>query len=1277
MNTAGNHLIGVIITALLIFATSAMPVEGLEPTMSSEQPKTPTTLEQAIAAKLDVYGEVAMRQPNGASYEFFADLIPPIRYCSAEFGHYPITLGMPGGEHKARLVGDGSAINARANCSPIWHETGFPVMFDVGDGDAFGKDLSRLDGPRYSLGYLPIVENVYRTRTATYREEVFAGVSAPFGEHVGCFVRFGLTDGDAGSIVAKVCAEGDVTRSGALLIDATGKALVWFSSNWKWDSKTHELSAGLSSARDAYLVVFTQPAEFSPKASLTAATYQAERARCVRFWEATLNTGCIVETPEPRVNQCLKALQIGSLLVRKGNMMNYSAANQYERLFEAECVDSTLSLLLFGHVRNTKEVLPPLMEYLQTGIEFHDMAFKLQTLSQFYWLTRDADFVRSQKQHWTAALDRILNGLDPKTGLLPREDYCGDIQTKIFSLNSNANSWRGLRDFSAVLEDIGEKETAAKVSGKARDYRKAILDAVDKSVRKDVDPPFVPIALFGEEEPYETLTHVHMGGYWNLMIPYVLGSGVLGNDSEQTGWAIDYLHRHGGIFMGMIRFVCSTTDDLYGLRYVLTLLRRDETDRALVSFYGKMAHGFTQDTYFGGETVGLVPATPFGRYGHLPPNSSSNALWLYNLRYLMVQDWDMDEDGRPDTLRLMFATPRRWLEDGKTITVKQLPTAFGEVSVRMVSRVEQGEVLAQVTLPADAPKQTLLRARLPEGFVATSAKAGSKTLAVDDRGTVDITGLRGKITVRFVVESTQQSGMRDRGALADNRMLVGVDDAGSKKPLFEDPSAISAFEQIGFDFLVHHIHGEMTSEEFGRAEQWANKYKRSYFMNLENSSAARALCASPLYKKPGGFFRPSKESVAEFSASPQFLGVIYDEAEHWSTNGVSVTMGETRFLPHFYDAEGGTLEQAYEGNVHNTRTLMNDSYPGLADNARKPGSYPIVGTENVFPIMQHIFAEAGMVQMPKLLKETMTPVTIAMTMGAAKQYGVRYWTSIDLWGTTGYPSHAPEELRSALLFSYWTGAENTYIENLAYKDSLYSVENGEAKLSAYGKVAQSFINEYLPAHTRSISFGDFAPEIIIVRFEDTSWGQLERQYWIRPWLYGTSNLSRDEQTDYWLKIWNVVSHGVIPPTGLNWNTSIDIPFRFFIPSNNTAVYDHTASNPQLYEAAKLVFLTGKTISTECMATLKKLVKRGLTVVTTADLAPKGMTLRADAAYAEYKSGLGKWIVTDDVTDPSVKAMLAPFLGNPEEMRYVFGTTEVIFTAPKDHGSIEVKFRKID
>src|SRR5436305_4975474 len=96
-----------------------------------------------MAASLtDVWGEAAVRQPGGPSYEFFKDLLPPLRYANTEFRHYPIVLGVPGGAMKVRYVSNGSAINARANKLPMWKEAGFPVSFLVGEaGEPFGNDV--------------------------------------------------------------------------------------------------------------------------------------------------------------------------------------------------------------------------------------------------------------------------------------------------------------------------------------------------------------------------------------------------------------------------------------------------------------------------------------------------------------------------------------------------------------------------------------------------------------------------------------------------------------------------------------------------------------------------------------------------------------------------------------------------------------------------------------------------------------------------------------------------------------------------------------------------------------------------------------------------------------------------------------------------------------------------------------------------------------------------------------------------------------------------------
>jgi hypothetical protein len=192
-------------------------------------------------------------------------------------------------------------------------------------------------------------------------------------------------------------------------------------------------------------------------------------------------------------------------------------------------------------------------------------------------------------------------------------------------------------------------------------------------------------------------------------------------------------------------------DDLYSLGYVDELLRRDQVDRALVTFYGKLAQGLTPDTFIGGEASGLEPLDRHGRGMYLPPNSAGNGLFLWTLRNLLVQDWDLDDDGKPDTLRLLFATPRPWMDQGKVIQVHGAPTAFGPLSLEVRSRLEQGEIDVQAILPPRPAKRILLRARVPAGWAATAASVGDRSLPVDENGTVDLSGHVGQTTVRFHV----------------------------------------------------------------------------------------------------------------------------------------------------------------------------------------------------------------------------------------------------------------------------------------------------------------------------------------------------------------------------------------------------------------------------------------------------------------------------------------------------------------------------------------------
>src|SRR3954462_13663486 len=178
--------------AVAAFATIAIEchLAFAEPTASSPSPAL-ATVQEVIQSRTDVWGDAAISQPNGASYDFFKDLLPPLRWVNTQFRHYPIVLGAPRTAIKARLVSNGSAVNAHAEKPPMWTEQGTPVSFYIGDSaEHFGEKLARLRGPEYLEGYLPIVSIGYQATDTPIQERVFAPVTEKYSAQGTLFVKF-------------------------------------------------------------------------------------------------------------------------------------------------------------------------------------------------------------------------------------------------------------------------------------------------------------------------------------------------------------------------------------------------------------------------------------------------------------------------------------------------------------------------------------------------------------------------------------------------------------------------------------------------------------------------------------------------------------------------------------------------------------------------------------------------------------------------------------------------------------------------------------------------------------------------------------------------------------------------------------------------------------------------------------------------------------------------------------------------------------------------------
>src|SRR5262249_39610914 len=257
--------------------------------------------------------------------------------------------------------------------------------------EAFGEELGRLQGPRYGAGYLPIVQVAYTHGQTVYEQEAFAGVRPPFADRGTVFVRF-TARGAPGTVTVSLDRDTPMSAATGSVQDSNGQTLVLFDAPWSWNGAAKELRVKLAPDHSAVLAVLTQPR--SPMPALTAALYEEERASCRRCWQTLLDRGMKLEVPEPQVNDVWRALVIGNFLIADGDLMNYSAGNAYDHLYEAECGDATRALLLYGFTREARQMVGPLLRFNRQATRFHVAGHKLQLLAHYYWVTRDAAYLR-------------------------------------------------------------------------------------------------------------------------------------------------------------------------------------------------------------------------------------------------------------------------------------------------------------------------------------------------------------------------------------------------------------------------------------------------------------------------------------------------------------------------------------------------------------------------------------------------------------------------------------------------------------------------------------------------------------------------------------------------------------------------------------------------------------------------------------------------------------------------------------------------------------------
>ncbi|MHB9106911.1 MAG: glucosidase family protein [Armatimonadota bacterium] len=779
---------------------SAAPATGQPLIPSDEYIKR---VHEALAAKRDVWGELVLARPEGPTFDNVKGYLAPLMHGDpdlTDLGTYYIPFGQPGDKQDTSLevalhVADGSQFysNSPAN-NPFSEMYGNTWNIYVGaEGDEmYGSSPRRLKLPDLADGY-PILQTEYvDAQGVRYRQESFAARAPEITEGISnlvSWIRVTVEPGGAGRTLVNFVPSHhrpSDTPKGRLprVLELAGNRLVshqprpnttyaFFSAGGKYPVPTKNLvSPALQYAVDlstgkpttVYLVRLNAPWQ-AGQIVADADSFAKARASVIQYWDNRLGRGARFEVPEREVMEAQRGLLAQNLNMGKF----YSIGNFYQTSY-TEQYNALKTLGEYGFPDLERQLNEQLMDFTQGGRQGFDtlfMGIKMWSAANYYKRTHDKEFIDKFTPtfaRWAQTFSEQI-AADPH-GLLQKERWAGDIGGPAYALCYNQGyGFAGLRDMVQVWSMSGHDDLATQYAPLVARFGNSLQDAIRRSEVTQPDGSlFVPAYLLGDARPYDPITGMVEGSYWNLVITHPLGVGVIEPHSARARGLLRYMSSNGSFMLGMIRFSMlpvGTVDPNggYGMQspgadtpynYDLAefLADNDEPEQLVLGFYGLLAHAVTRGTYVGGEgtTVGVVPSQYY-RQMCRPPNSVTTAAILNYLRLMLVHE-TAAADGRPNGLQLAYSTPCGWLAAGQRIAVSEAPTDFGPASYSLEA-MDNGLVRASLKVPPRlTPQDRLhLRVRVPAGQGITGVTVNGKPHTGFDRdtGTIDLTGHSGQL----------------------------------------------------------------------------------------------------------------------------------------------------------------------------------------------------------------------------------------------------------------------------------------------------------------------------------------------------------------------------------------------------------------------------------------------------------------------------------------------------------------------------------------------------
>jgi hypothetical protein len=392
----------------------------------------------------------------------------------------------------------------------------------------------------------------------------------------------------------------------------------------------------------------------------------------------------------------------------------------------------------------------------------------LWTLGEFFALDRNEEWLGpivtdlAKAGMWIMKQREKTRQLDdqgkryPEYGLMPPgvlADF--GVYSHYFYLNGNFHA--GLHWVGKTLQSL-QYEEAGKILDSAEDFRKTIQQAFRYvqgqapvvPLRDGTWVPSYPTQIYSPMPIADLYLDEDLGRTWcydiELGAHHLVPMGVLPLSDPGVDWMMDHMEDVQFLKSGWFYYTEEENrKDWYNLggfakvqpyyaRNAEVCAMRDDVKPFIRSYFNSLV------SLLNGEDLSLWEHFFNGAFN----KTHETGYFLHQSRLMFVME-------REDALWLAPFIPDYWLEDGKTIQVRDAPTFFGNTGYKITSHISRGSIEALIQPPVrETPREIVLRLRHPGGMKMVSARvsgAGDYFISPDD-SSIHITPTKNTISIR-------------------------------------------------------------------------------------------------------------------------------------------------------------------------------------------------------------------------------------------------------------------------------------------------------------------------------------------------------------------------------------------------------------------------------------------------------------------------------------------------------------------------------------------------